>query len=131
MKFLSPRAHAWVDYLLVALFAVAPFLFDMGDVASALCWVLAPLHLLMSLLTAYPGGVARVLAFPTHGVLELLIGAALVVFPWVLGFQDEAAARNFFLTAGVGVLFVWVVTDYRAADVLPGTPGFDVRERHA
>lgn len=130
MKFLTPGAHVALDYGLVVLFAMAPFLWEMGDIPEALCWVVAATHLLLSLLTAYPGGVTTAMAFETHGVLELLGAAALAVAPWVLDFSAEPIPRTLFLASGVGLLGAWMVTDYRVSETPPPTR-FRTRERRA
>ena len=127
MKLLSPRVHGYLDYLLVALFAVAPFLFDLAERPAILSWIVGLTLLVVSLLTAYPLGMVRVISFPAHGALELLAAIFLVLSPWVLGYSDEIASRNFFLLTGLTLLGVWAVTDYRAA----GLPVRPRREREA
>jgi hypothetical protein len=70
----------------------------------------------MSLLTAYPLGLAKIIPFTAHGVLELGVAVALTLSPWLFGFSHEDAARSFFIIAGVGLSLVVLVTNYRAAD---------------
>ena len=116
MKFLDPKTHGFLDYLAVALLALAPTLFGFTGVAATICYVLAVVQLGMSLLTAYPLGVAKLIPFPIHGGVELATSIFLVAAPWLFGFDDVAASRNFFLAAGLGLLLVYVVTNYKAAE---------------
>lgn len=116
MKILAPRPHGIIDYLAVVLLALAPSLFGFGGVAATLCYVLAVVQLLMSLVTAYPLGVVKLLPFTIHGGIEVLTAAFLLLAPWLFGFAEVDAARNFFIVAGVGLFLVYVVTDYRAAE---------------
>ena len=116
MKFLDPRSHGYVDYLAVAALALAPSLFGFGGVAAGLCYALAAVQLVMSLVTAYPLSIAKVLPFTIHGAAELLTSVFLVAAPWIFGFADVDAAKNFFIASGVALLLVYVVTDYKAAE---------------
>lgn len=45
MKILNPRVHGYLDYLLVALFLLAPTLFGMSSVPSMISYALAVVHL--------------------------------------------------------------------------------------
>jgi hypothetical protein len=115
MKVLSPRVHGMLDYATVALFALAPTLFDFSGPYATACYVLAGGYLLITLLTDFPMGVARVIPFPMHGGLELVSGLALLAVPFLFGFHDDNhEARNFFM--GMGILFLgsWLLTDWRA-----------------
>ncbi len=116
MKFLSPRVHGYLDYVAVALLALAPTLFGFGGVAAVLCYVLAVAQLGMSLLTAYPLGIAHLIPFTVHGGVEVAVTVLLLVAPWLFGFSADLHARNFFLAAGVGLGVIYVVTNYHAAD---------------
>lgn len=116
MKVLSPRVHAPLDYVIVALFALAPTLFGFGGVPATLCYGVAGLYLIMSLLTAYPFGVAKIIPFPIHGYVELASTVALIGIPWVFGFNDVVPARNFFIAMGASAGVIWALTDYRAAE---------------
>jgi hypothetical protein len=44
-----------------------------------------------------------------------LMAAAWIVMPWLFGFAGDPAARNFFVAAGVGLLAVVALTDYRSS----------------
>ena len=115
MKILNSRIHGYMDYLAVALFAMAPFIFGFSGVPRTLSFVMAGAVLLLSLTTAYPWGVVKFIPFTIHGTVELLSSLALVAAPWILNFASEVSARNFFVAAGIAYLLLWSVTDYRAA----------------
>ena len=116
MKILGPRPHGVIDYLAVVLLALAPTLFGFGGIAATLCYVLAVVHLVMSLVTAYPLGVAKLVPFPIHGGVELVVAIFLVAAPWIFGFADLAAARNFFVASAAALLLVYLLTNYRVTD---------------
>lgn len=116
MKFLGPRAHGVLDYIIVVTFLLAPALFGFYGLPATLCYVLAAAHLLLSLLTDYPLGAAKIIPFTMHGALEFVIALALVAFPWLLGFSQMPGATSFFVVSGIVVFFIWLVTDYKAAE---------------
>jgi hypothetical protein len=115
MKILNPRVHGYVDYVAVAGLALAPTLFGFAGVPATICYILAVVQLVMSLTTAYPTSIAKVIPFTIHGGVELLTSLFLVAAPWIFAFSDVMAARNFFLVSGAGLLLVYLVTDYKAA----------------
>lgn len=117
MKFLSPRVHAPLDYVLVVLFALAPMLFGLAGVPAVICYAVAAAYLVMSLTTVYPLGVVKLIPFPVHGYVELVLAPLLAGSPWLFGFQELEAARNFFLSIGLAAAVLWLVTDYHAAEL--------------
>jgi hypothetical protein len=115
MKILSPRVHGYLDYILVALFLLAPTLFGMSNVPSMISYALAAIHLTETILTAFPLGIVSLIPFTIHGASEFLISFVLIALPWVAGFASEAPARNFFVGSGILIFVVWLTTDYKAA----------------
>jgi hypothetical protein len=104
-----------MDYATVALFALAPTLFDFTGPYATVCYVLAAGYLVVTLLTAFPMGVIKMIPFPVHGGLELVSGPMFIAAPYLFGFaQDNPVARNFFMAMGVVFLIVWFLTDWHA-----------------
>ena len=126
MKILEPRPHGVIDYAAVIILALAPSLFGFGGVAATICYVLALVQLVTSLITAYPLSVAKIIPFPIHGGVELVTSIFLVAAPWLFGFQNAPAARNFFVISAIGLLLVYVVTNYRSTE----TSGLGGRPTH-
>jgi hypothetical protein len=124
MKILSPRVHGYIDYAAVVLLFLAPTLFGFGGVAATLCYILGATQGVMTLLTAYPLGLAKIIPFPMHGGIELLAAVFALVSPWLFNFSHVDAARNFFIVASIGLGIVWLVTDYRAAQITTSTYGY-------
>ena len=109
---LSPRAHGVLDYVTVAVFALAPLVLGLDGLAATLSYALAGVHLAMTLATAFPLGVAALVPFRLHGTVELVVGLALVALGFAL---FEETARWFFVAMGVTILAVWAATDYGRA----------------
>lgn len=130
MKFLSPLIHGVLDYMLGALFLVAPFMLDfVSPLAQIISLAIGASVLLLSLLTRYPLGVLRVIPFPVHGGIEFIASLALIASPWLAGFEGVFPARNFFVATGVALFAVWLTTDYKAAELT--TPSSLTRESPA
>jgi succinate dehydrogenase/fumarate reductase cytochrome b subunit len=94
---------------------VAPWLFGFGGAPAVVCYVLAALQVGMSLITAYPLSVAKLIPFTVHGAVELITAIFLVIAPWLFGFHGVDGARNFFIAAGIGLGLVYLMTNYQAA----------------
>ncbi len=116
MKVLSPKVHGYLDFSLIALFALAPTLFGFGGIAAVICYAVAVEHLVLTLVTAFPMGIAKIVPFPIHGAVEAIAAPLLLASPWLFRFADMQAARNFFLAAGLLVGVVYLLTNYRAAE---------------
>jgi hypothetical protein len=52
------------------------------------------------------------LSLKAHNVLDYLIGAFLIVSPWVFRFAEIATARNLFLIGGVALVVYSLMTNY-------------------
>lgn len=115
MKILSPKVHGYLDYLVVVAFALAPTIFGLTGLPATISYVLAVVHLALTLITAFPLGVASLVPFTVHGWVELLVSIGLVALPFIAGFSDAPDARNFYIVAGAVIFIVWLITDYKAA----------------
>jgi hypothetical protein len=119
MGILPPNVHRILDYLAVIIFALAPTLFHLNGNTKMLAYALAVIHLVVTLATQFPGSVRRPLPYSVHGIIELLVGLALVCVPfirhWTFG------ARQFYPAMGVVLLVIWAITRYRDTTV-PVTP---------
>jgi hypothetical protein len=116
LRKMGPRMHGYLDYAMVALFAIAPTIFGWNGIPRNACYIMAAVQLTLSLLTAYPLGAVRMIPFTVHATIEFVTALVLLAMPWVGNFSDVDAARNFFLAGGIGLLALWTVTDYKLAE---------------
>jgi len=112
MKIISPTNHGYLDFVTVVIFILAPTLFGLNGLPAMLAYGLAAIHLAVTLATDFPFGVIKAIPFTFHGWIERLVGPALVVIPFILGFADQAMARNFYIFIGVVIIIVGALTDY-------------------
>jgi hypothetical protein len=115
MKPINPLVHGILDYGLIAAFLVLPGVLGFSQEAASISRIIGVVYLGAALLTKYPLGALKLIPFPVHGVVESIMAASWIVLPWVLGFQDDTAARTFFMVAGIGLLLVAALTNYRAS----------------
>lgn len=56
-----------------------------------------------------------------HNVIDYIVGALLIVSPWIFGFAEIPAARTLFLVGGVGLIAYSLITKYyySIAKILP------------
>ena len=78
MKKLSPRVHGILDYFTVLFLLLSPSLFDMQTPGSVFTYVLAIVHLVLTLLTDFPAGVFKVVPLKIHGLIEIIVSIALI-----------------------------------------------------
>ncbi len=110
---IGPVIHGLIDYLMVILVAMGPRLAGFTGKQAMFCYLLAAVHLALTLLTRFPLGVLKVVGFPLHGAVELLVGILLIVLPWIAGFSAGVRSRDFFVAIGCLILLIFAMTDYR------------------
>ena len=113
MRVIAAGLHRVLDFVTIAGFALAPSVLGLTGLAATISYVLAAVHLALTLLTQFPAGVRRPVSFVLHGVIEGLVGIVLLLLPWLVGWSGTA--RTFYTVAGVVILAVWALTAYRAA----------------
>ena len=104
MALIRPAVHRGLDLLTVIGFAVAPFLLALSGPPAWLAWLLAVVHLVMTLATSFPDWPARFVSFRLHGLVEVLVGIVLPALPLAAGWTGTA--RWFYLIAGGVILIV-------------------------
>ncbi len=113
MNRISPRLHGYLDYVTVVVFLLAPTLIGLTGLPAQLAYALAGIHLVMTLLTDFPLGVAKLIPFPMHGWIERAVGPLLVLASFLPGFATDTTAQVFYLVMGVVIIAVGLLTDYQ------------------
>ena len=107
------RAHCLFDVYLICLLALAPILFGFTTGPQRVIWVLCAAHFLVTILSDTPIALIRIIPFPVHGMIELLVAILCPFAPAVFGFWDEPNARHFLFGLGFGLFVLWLLTDYK------------------
>jgi hypothetical protein len=112
-------SHGIIDYAMVIFLVIGPRLVGFNGKQATFCYILAAVHLALTMLTRFPLGVVKVIGFGLHGVVEFLAAIVILALPWIAAFARGVLSRNFFVAIGLLLFFVWVLTDYRG---LRGNP---------
>lgn len=112
MKMINAKMHGYLDYVVVLVFLGAPTLLHLSALPATIAYILAGVHLALTLLTDFPLGLLKVVPLRIHGFIELVVGPCLIALPFVLGFAGEPAAEAFYVACGVVILAVWSLTKY-------------------
>jgi hypothetical protein len=111
-KTISPRVHAALDYAIAGSFALMGALFwkrnRRAAVGSLLC---GGATAALSLLTDYPGGVAKVIPYSLHGQIDGGLIAMTASIPSVMHIQNKREAR-FFSRQALAKTAITAMTDF-------------------
>lgn len=110
MKIISSEIHAVLDYLTVAVFALAPTLIGLTGTSAVISYVLAVVHLSMTLATDMPFSLVKIVPLRLHALVELMVGPVLVIGGLLL--DPPTPARTFFVAMGIVIFAVWLLSDY-------------------
>lgn len=114
-RLISPAQHAALDYTVASAFlALGVSLWSRNRAAAMLGLVNGAAILGMSLLTNYPGGVARTLSFSGHRNGDIAQAALAALGPLMLGFAAAPEAKYFYGQA-LSEAGVIATTDWNAA----------------
>jgi len=111
-KVISPKGHAIADYMVAAgAFVAAIAFFKAGRKSAGVGALIAgAVEVLNPMITDFPGGVFKVIDFPTHGRIDMGANSMVAGMPQVLGLHD-GESKFFYIHAGVGMA-VTAMTDY-------------------
>ena len=91
MQIIPRNIHGFLDYPVGLILAASPWLFGFADKgpATVIPVVLGAGAVVYSLLTNYELGVARVIPFGVHLVIDFVSGLFLAVSPWLFNFSHR------------------------------------------
>jgi hypothetical protein len=114
VRILPAWFHAIADYAVGVTLIVVAIAVGGTGIAIATGVVVGAVVLVVSMLTKYPLGVAKVLPFTVHSAGDYLAAALLVIAPFALRYTDtDGGLGAFYVVAGLAVLAVSLVTNYQ------------------
>jgi hypothetical protein len=114
VRFLPAWFHAIADYAVGITLIVVALAVGGTGAAVATGVIVGAVVLLVSMLTRYPLGIAKVLPFTVHSAGDYLAAALLILAPFALSYTDtDAGLAAFYVVAGIAVLAVSLVTNYQ------------------
>ena len=117
VRLLPAWLHAIADYA-VGISLVIVALASGGSAGAVGTGVVVGVTVLVvSMLTKYPLGVAKVLPFTVHSAGDYLAAALLLAAPWTLNFASgDTGITAFYVVAGIAVLAVSLITNYQYSE---------------
>lgn len=114
-KVITPTAHAVIDYGLAAAFAAVGMAAwrRQQKVAAISSFIVAGAEMALSMITDYPGGVASLISFPTHGKIDAGMAGMVGSMPNLMGFSGEQTSW-FFRIQAMSIAAVTGLTDFNA-----------------
>jgi hypothetical protein len=113
MRVIDRSTHAVLDYLTVAAFAFfAGYHLGRNNRAATTAIVNGAAVLGASMFTDYPGSLARLIPFETHGKIDVAQMSMAAGMPLLLGFAGDSAALPFYMQA-INELLVVRATDWQ------------------
>ena len=112
-KVISPKGHAFADYVTIGAFGFLAYAFwkrnKHAAIAAMSCGVA---ELTTTLLADFPGGLSRRMSFATKGKIDMGLAAVCTSMPNLMGFDDEPEAR-WFRILGLGLTAYTGLTEFR------------------
>jgi hypothetical protein len=112
-KVISPKTRAIIDYAAIAgpFFLIAGVAWKRHRRAAITALACGVAETTIAMLTDYPGGVGKVISYPTRGKIDAGMAAAIGSLPNAVGFADEWPAWVFRGRA-LGMATMTGLTDY-------------------
>ena len=111
MKFISPKIHGFIDLVVVVFLLASPWYFGFTGGIAIFTYVLAAVHLLLTITTDYSVGLFKVLPGAVHGAIEFIVGITLIILAYT-AFGDNPTGKLYYVVFGTAVLLTWLLTDY-------------------
>ena len=112
MKILNSSIHGIIDYLVVIFLLASPSLFNLSEDIALYTYILAGVHFGLTILTNFKYGIIKVIPFKVHGIIEYVVGAALIAAAFILNL--EGVDKTFTIGFGVAVLVTALITNYKS-----------------
>lgn len=115
------NAHAALEPLIAIVIIAAPWIFGFSDVdsAKAVCVAVGVVMLISGSMTDWRLSLARLIPLRMHMMTDLLLGAVLILSPFVFGFSDEGGATRFTIIAGLLELGTALATRWDPVEAAP------------
>lgn len=106
MKIINSKMHGILDYCIVFLLSIMPYLFDMDEdsIQCRLLMVTGLLLLLSSLLTDFEYFLVKVFSFKTHLKIDFILGALLALSPFIFDLSGNLILPHIVLGISVSIL---------------------------
>lgn len=110
-KVICPKTHAIIDYVTIAGFFLMGAMFWKRNKRAAVgSMVCGAAEASTALMTDFPGGIAKLISYPTHLKVDMGLAATCSALPNLMGFDSESEAKYFRLM-GLNITGVAAMSD--------------------
>ena len=97
------KAHQAIEPFAALVLIAAPWIlgFSDSDTATTISVIAGVVVLLTGMSTRWRMSVVKLIPLRTHFMMDLAVGVALIVLPFIAAFSDHGGATRFFVIAGV------------------------------
>ncbi len=112
-KVISPKVHAVADYAMAAGAIAAAIAFFKGGhkIAGVGALIAGAVEVTNPVITDFPGGIFKLISFPTHGRIDVGAASMVASLPKLLGFSGDAESKFFYVHAAAATAVV-AMTDF-------------------
>ena len=110
-----PVVHGVLDYPLAAILIAGPIVFDFDSTAATvIALAFGAGAAVLAVGTAWSTGIVRVIPPLLHGYADLTVTVALILLPFIVGFDDSTAALLFYVIVGGAGLLATLATRFES-----------------
>jgi hypothetical protein len=115
MKKINSRVHGILDYLTVLFLLISPSLFGMHAIGLRFTYILASVHLILTLFTDFKAGLFKLISFKMHGLIEIIVAITLIGIAIWFRTSGDNVSFYYYLIFSVVLLIVWAGSEYKQA----------------
>ena len=125
MHFISTRVHGFLDYLLGVFLILLPWLgaYPANRMETVVPEVIGIIIIAYSLFTDYEWGLSRLMPMTSHLGTELVVGAVLMISPWLFDFSERIWLPHFLLGLLTMTMALTSQTETESERRPPAVPG--------
>lgn len=122
-------AHQMIEPIAALLLIAAPWIFGFSDndTATTISVIAGIVVLVTGMSTRWRMSLLKIIPLRTHFMMDVGLGIALIVIPFIAGFSDHGGATRFFVIAGVLELATTLMTRWDEREEVPAERGARAR----
>jgi hypothetical protein len=110
-----PEVHGVLDYPLAAILIAGPIVLNFDSAAATvIALVFGAGAAVLAVGTAWTTGIVRVIPPLLHGYADIIVTVALILLPFIVGFDDSSAALLFYEIVGAAGLLATLATRFES-----------------
>ncbi|MEO7444661.1 MAG: hypothetical protein ABIT96_01195 [Ferruginibacter sp.] len=117
MRIITPFFHGILDYVLIIFLLASPAIFGMTGILATFTYGLGIVHLLLTILTAFPLGLIKVIPFRIHGIIEVVVSIFLALMAFWFYNQGNVLGFYFYMVMAIIIMIVFILTNFRGSPV--------------